>query len=43
MKYFAEVPTTAAVNDLPHNPCRLLGLKLIRLGDKTGRRRDGRP
>jgi 5-deoxy-glucuronate isomerase len=31
MKYFADVPAAAGVNDLPHNPCRLLDFQLIRL------------
>ncbi len=31
MKYFAKVSTDGLVNDLPHNPCKLLGFQLVRL------------
>lgn len=34
MKYFADVPAEAGINELPHNPCRLLDMQLVRLGDR---------
>jgi 5-deoxy-glucuronate isomerase len=37
MKYFAKVKNDAKVNDLEHNPCKLLGFQLVKLaaGEKV--------
>jgi hypothetical protein len=33
MSYFAAVPTDVGVNQLPHNPCRLLDFNYLALSD----------